>query len=630
MAPPQSSLSHRPSVATWLLTPCPLKPARSVQFYPSVGSWLMPVPPQEDDHPEEPPKIVKRRGSLGGAEGMRAHFRERVSIREIERRSASLQAAADAAAAISPQGSPAEVAAAMVAMMQEQEKSKTADGKAVSSKSLPHPDSPKAAEEGHTAKRAAEASAPVPAAFQEIDGAAPQEVASKRAAENGGGASLRDPRAPPQAHRRGAAEAYQRLSGNEESPSGGAVRHASDSQNNDGELPLLMRTACGEQRLALRDHYNTHEIAALSLVRHYLNDRSRGLDAEQVRGLLTEWSEEAASRADVRFVMVLAGIELDRPVVPERLMSALRSLYALKHLPPETGDCLTRRGMRDGASLSEPPAEAVRDMLQDLNGQLPVSLDEANFVRSVVAKFSRHNRRVDLQHWRLGIAAWYIHIERVGTALPTLARLVLQDLVHVADQVRQQGSAPPATDSSSGQPLLLPQQVDSDENSTPFRGLANASSTDIAIACVLLPVGLWSLFLLHFMIVPTDEHCEHNSLNVLLGWSGLMNIMCLVGILALYKKLQIGTELVVPVVTGACIVMNVLLTVIGIVFTSTSSAATCGTLTWGTARLAYVHLPLMVALLACCAPLITGLLALGASLATAYAADQELCASGEP
>eukprot|EP00971_Amphidinium_carterae_P303114 6022971-Amphidinium_carterae.1 len=76
--------------------------------------------------------------------------------------------------------------------------------------------------------------------------------------------------------------------------------------------------------------------------------------------------------------------------------------------------------------------------------------------------------------------------------------------------------------------------------------------------------------------------------------------------------------------------MNVLLTVIGIVFTSTSSAATCGILTWGTARLAYVELPLMVALFACCAPMITGLLALGVSLATAYAADRELCASGEP
>eukprot|EP00971_Amphidinium_carterae_P009277 183102-Amphidinium_carterae.1 len=219
-------------------------------------------------------------------------------------------------------------------------------------------------------------------------------------------------------------------------------------------------------------------------------------------------------------------------------MSALRSLYALKHLPTDTTESLTRRGMRDGASASEPSDEMVQSVLRDLNGQMPVSMEEATFVRSVVAMFSRHNRRVDLQHWKLGIAAWYLHIERVETALPVLARLVLQDLVHVADQARQQGSVPVTLDSTSGQPLLLHQQTDSDGDAAPFR-LANASSSDITMACVVLPVGLWSIYLLHFIVVPTDEDCEHRSLNVLLGWSGLMNVMCLVGLVALYKRLQI-------------------------------------------------------------------------------------------
>eukprot|EP00971_Amphidinium_carterae_P025862 510091-Amphidinium_carterae.1 len=119
----------------------------------------------------------------------------------------------------------------MVAMMQEQEKSK--DVMAVSSKSLPHTEEiPKATEQELEAKRNAAARVATQQGRLECS---PEEEASKREAHNkseGDAAARRDPpREPPRAQRRNAGEAYQQLSGNEETPSSGAVTQAANSQS---------------------------------------------------------------------------------------------------------------------------------------------------------------------------------------------------------------------------------------------------------------------------------------------------------------------------------------------------------------------------------------------------------------
>jgi len=606
-----------------------------------------------------------------------AHFRERVSFQEIERRSASLQASAEARAADAPQGSPAEVAAAMAAMVQQRvEEQKAAEGasttqqglslppgkkargglKQSSSSPMPSlPESPKLPAEpsssGAEGSRHSEESSPPPATAgtkqkqrlqhetQESSstpqaGAPPAAAVSPSVSREG---SL--PQSPGRQQKMGggASASYQRLSASEDAPSLGSARQASPSTcNADGSLPLLGRAECGEQRKHLRDNYNIREILLLRLLKRYFATRSAaaGLSVEELRALLAEWDGEPASRADVRYVLLLASDQLQPaqmlPANFDRALAACRALHALRHLPAETGAICARNRIREGP---QPSGEAVHAVLKILNEQLPVSDTEVAYVRRTIAVCAGGSERhVGLEHVRMGLAAWYLQIERDETSQQLLLRQSVMEIAQIVERTTSQGSQamPPAPDrlaSGSGHPLLPPAEAGASESDYSFGGFSPAmrqtqNAFAFGLMLIAIPVVLWSLYLLHFAIV-ANHGCQHN-LNVLLGWSGFLNILCCLGIGALAMKVQIGTKLVLPLLVGACILLNIMLGFVGVIFTMSSSREVCGPVTWDTAHFAYIQLPSLLGLLVCCAPLLTLVFAIGATFMSARASDHEL------
>eukprot|EP00429_Kryptoperidinium_foliaceum_P109569 CAMPEP_0176300666 /NCGR_PEP_ID=MMETSP0121_2-20121125/60443_1 /TAXON_ID=160619 /ORGANISM="Kryptoperidinium foliaceum, Strain CCMP 1326" /LENGTH=273 /DNA_ID=CAMNT_0017642069 /DNA_START=23 /DNA_END=844 /DNA_ORIENTATION=- len=77
------------------------------------------------------------------------------------------------------------------------------------------------------------------------------------------------------------------------------------------------------------------------------------------------------------------------------------------------------------ASLSDcamPTTETIREALLVFNGEHPVSLEEAEYVRHLALALGGSRQKVSAKQMRMAIAAWYLHIERRATSNGRLAR----------------------------------------------------------------------------------------------------------------------------------------------------------------------------------------------------------------
>lgn len=394
-------------------------------------------------------------------------------------------------------------------------------------------------------------------------------------------------------------------------------------------LPEQPRTAtrwcCGEQRLQLRQAFNTHEIKAAACFHKYSGDGSDAvLFHDDFWEFLLEYArsqgeEHVFGEEDLQLISHMANASSERGVSLAEALRALRASFAMRHMPKAVGAAFTRYGVAGGSIPSE---VKLKDCMETLNDSRPVAFEEVAYVlqsmRALGAALDgAATATTTTEQVRWAVALWYLEIERQATERGQLAAEVywtlqrrsfrsIAALRHVLARILKEAG---------------------EAKSSAVRLLAN---DDVPLTTVHYCSGFLVVFVALFLLLQLlallvafhggKSSCEQ-PLGRLLFWTSLINLLSLVPAVSLSRSLRRALG---AAASATLAVVQVWLWAMGLSSFLVSSEEMCGRLLWVTSGLVYAVLPAVLAGTLFCAPCCLSVLAAGVMFQEMQRVDQEL------
>jgi len=181
------------------------------------------------------------------------------------------------------------------------------------------------------------------------------------------------------------------------------------------------RWACGQQRLQLRDSFNSLEISALQIMKTYDLDNNGHLDMKELRPLLKDYCDRDKPVTDdeVAYVMKVADKNQDQTIDHQELFFGLRAWHAWNNMPKSVGAAFTRYKM--GQGLPMPSVETLREAMLTINECQPVENEEVEYVHSLAIGLGASAESSTTDQMRKAVAAWYLNVDRSDTSTTDIA-----------------------------------------------------------------------------------------------------------------------------------------------------------------------------------------------------------------
>mmetsp|Transcript_3652 Transcript_3652/g.10027 ORF Transcript_3652/g.10027 Transcript_3652/m.10027 type:complete len:781 (-) Transcript_3652:104-2446(-) len=329
--------------------------------------------------------------------------------------------------------------------------------------------------------------------------------------------------------------------------------------------PVSARWQCGPRRLELRQRFNTNELDGARIIEKYDADNSGALEVGELKALVQDYSQgNLVTQADVEYLLKVADANKDGVVSRGEVLHGLKAWFALRNLPKQADLALKEHGFGDGPL---PTAEALRNFLVVANESQPVTLAEAQQVRSMALNLGATHEHVTFEQMRGAVAEWYLQIERDETAMADLGRKTLEgSLRKVAGFLRGEYELAPRTVRAGG--------------------------------CVLVLVGiivpLLEIVVAQISASEQEYQCQHPHMNLKLRTTGCLTLAMTAAIacavVAAAKDVQIA-KLGFGGVAGILLVVLLTMEVYGMMDVNSSTSVRCGHVLWGMCYLVYCLFP---------------------------------------
>lgn len=178
------------------------------------------------------------------------------------------------------------------------------------------------------------------------------------------------------------------------------------------------RPDVGGDRLQARDSWNTNEIKIQEIFHQYDKDNSNALEVEEFRCLLRDFNEGRDPKdEEFDFILRLADKNHDGKIELNELHYALRAWNSYNQLDASVLELFAEFDFDDSGRLD---ADELQQLLTAINGGKTVIWEE---VRHVMRQGDVLGDGLIHRSELLGaIAAWYAHVDRKDTDIPTLLR----------------------------------------------------------------------------------------------------------------------------------------------------------------------------------------------------------------
>jgi len=340
----------------------------------------------------------------------------------------------------------------------------------------------------------------------------------------------------------------------------------------------LAQWQSGEQRVALRRHFNVKELDVVQIVGKYDADRSKVLELPELRHLLQDYNGGRPPREDeINFILKVADRNRDNRISQDEILFALRTWFAYNHMPTSVGHAFSKYGFSGGPM---PSPESFRGLLLALNEHQPVEEEEAATVRAMAVRLSGSETRVTLEQLRQAVATWYLNIERGQTPhMELLGKAAVDAHKRIFDMTKI---------------TLL------------FKGECNYKARGTLVLGIVLIVFLAvfpCLDILMADLFPTDWRCEHPHMSFMIWATGVLGLTLFLGvsgaIAATHFKLATVKILMWVFVVVISVVMFIV-TLLGANDVVWSSSGRCGLAIWHFAHLMWIEVPVLVMMFLCC------------------------------
>lgn len=415
--------------------------------------------------------------------------------------------------------------------------------------------------------------------------------------------------------------------------------------------PPAQRWSCGQQRLQLRDSFNSLEISALQILKHYDLDNNGFLDIKELRPLLKDHSDrDKVTDDEVAYFMLVADKNNDDNIDQQELFFGLRAWHAWNNMPKSVGAAFSRYNI--GQGLAMPSVEKLKEAMLTMNESQPIEHEEVEYVHSLAISLGATAERATTDQMRKAIAAWYLNVERSDTKGTDIAMASLKETgkklnVHMGNLKEQAAGLTSKLQNRNNAGNIVDQAglaadagPTSSDTAANWTSLENANTPAdlrkllqdsppwalIVVACILLFTLLPYVILVFVMWykVATLErkHSCQSDLRFPLGiwvftelssWAFAAYCACV------EKHEEIKK-------CAACVLglARVCILIMGIVATHNAEREDCNLSLYDTSQFLFVYVPLFVLALCCCAPLVGGCWFLLPSLKSAKSAEDEL------
>jgi len=312
-------------------------------------------------------------------------------------------------------------------------------------------------------------------------------------------------------------------------------------------------------------------------------------------------------------------------------------------MPMSVGAAFTRYKIGQGLPL--PSEQTLKDLMVTLNESQPVEMEEVQSVRSLAISLGASDEGATTDQMRRAIAAWYVNIERAETTKTSLAIVSLQDahkkVSKHLDSLAEGGRVDDIFTSLQAEGFVALER--SDKSAWSWGEMAsNLSSAEGVkkqlhtmqwqtilpmLVCMLMTVGpyvaLTVVVLVDVITVRGSGNCETNLRAPLIGWV-VTEIAFWAFAAFLYGTCVEHKESIKKLVASALGVARLFVLIIGIIATTSAHRRHCNDTLFDLCMALFVYIPLIVLMLLCCAPLLTGCCVLLPSWRSAAKADHQI------
>jgi hypothetical protein len=416
--------------------------------------------------------------------------------------------------------------------------------------------------------------------------------------------------------------------------------------------PPAQRWSCGQQRLQLRDSFNSLEISALQILKHYDLDNNGFLDIKELRPLLKDHSDrDKVTDDELAYFMLVADKNNDENIDQQELFFGLRAWHAWNNMPKSVGAAFTRYNI--GQGLAMPSKEKLKEAMLTLNESQPIEQDEAEYVHSLAISLGARAERATTDQMRKAIAAWYLNVERSDTNTTDIAMASLKEtskkLNVTVGNLKEQAAGITSkfskgnSDRSSSivDQAALDAGVASTNTAGGWTNAEDIPNTPADLRKMLQDSPPWALIIvavvLLFTLVPyvilvfvmwykvatlERKHTCQSNLRFPLGIWVMTELSSWA--FAVYCACKDKNEEIKK--CSACVLMlaRVCILITGIIATQAAHREDCNHALYDTSQFLFVYVPLFVLALFCCTPLVAGCWFLLPSLKSAKSAEDEL------